>query len=117
MVRGLNPVQIIRKGQARTGSPKNAAALLSEISSAAETSACSAPPGRFRIAGGVAHNEDLNVKSPLLRPSGTGDIDPARPSAQNHDRIGSARPQGGLNYSRSRRHDPVKLSDPFTAIG
>ncbi|MDP2811863.1 MAG: AsmA family protein [Rhodocyclaceae bacterium] len=39
--------------------------------------------GSFRIAGGVAHNEDLAAKSPFLRLAGAGDID-----------IGN----GGMNY-------------------
>lgn len=71
----------------------------------------------FRIAGGIAHNEDLSAKSPYLRASGAGDIDFA------HSRIdylakatvvGTAKGQEGQELEQLKGLTlPVRLTGPF----
>ncbi len=72
----------------------------------------------FKIANGVAHNDDLNMKSPLLRINGSGDIDighetlnyTARPTV-----VASLKGQGGSDLdSLSGLTFPVKVTGSFT---
>lgn len=70
-VRGVNIGKMLRDAKAvlKSGQASNAAADATEKTDFAELSAS------FRIAGGVARNDDLSMKSPLLRLGGAGDID------------------------------------------
>lgn len=70
-VKGINLAQRLREIKAGLGSKQEVtqAARSSEKTDFAELSAS------FRIAGGVAHNDDLMLKSPFLRVTGAGDID------------------------------------------
>ncbi len=68
-IKGINVAQKLRaagnlvgKTQTQTGNPS-------------EKTDFSELKGSFKIAQGVAHNDDLSMKSPLLRLSGNGDID------------------------------------------
>lgn len=73
----------------------------------------------FKIAKGVAHNEDLSMKSPLLRVTGSGDIDignsmlnyTARPTVVN-----TTKGQGGADMEALNGLTfPVKATGPFSA--
>jgi len=73
----------------------------------------------FKIAKGVAHNEDLSMKSPLLRVTGSGDIDignsmlnyTARPTVVN-----TTKGQGGADIDALNGLTfPVKVTGPFSA--
>lgn len=73
----------------------------------------------FKIANGVAHNEDLTMKSPLLRVAGSGDIDignsmlnyTARPTVVN-----TTKGQGGADMEAlNGLAFPVKVTGPFAA--
>lgn len=73
----------------------------------------------FKIAKGVAHNEDLSMKSPLLRVTGSGDIDignsmlnyTARPTVVN-----TTKGQGGADMEALNGLTfPVKVTGPFSA--
>ncbi|MBP5987258.1 MAG: AsmA family protein [Azonexus sp.] len=70
-VKGINIAKSLRELQGVLGAQKKTtvAASGSEKTDFSELSAS------FRIAGGVAHNDDLQMKSPLLRLTGNGDID------------------------------------------
>lgn len=70
-VKGINIGKTLREYKAMSGAKQGAAqrAIATEKTDFTEMSAS------FRIANGVAHNEDLSAKSPLLRLSGSGDID------------------------------------------
>ena len=72
----------------------------------------------FKIANGVAHNDDLSMKSPLLRLSGAGDIDIGKDSidylakatlAKTLEGQGGADSVGGLTV-------PVRVSGPFVDL-
>lgn len=73
----------------------------------------------FKINNGVAHNEDLSMKSPLLRVTGRGDIDignsmlnyTAKPTV-----VASLKGQGGADLEALNGLTfPVKVTGPFSA--
>lgn len=73
----------------------------------------------FKIAKGVAHNDDLTMKSPLLRVAGSGDIDignstlnyTARPTVVN-----TLKGQGGSEMEALNGLTfPVRVTGPFAA--
>ena len=70
-VKGVDLAGTIRKAKAMFGS-KNA---LEQQAKGGEKTDFSELTGTFTIKNGVAHNEDLQAKSPLLRLAGAGDID------------------------------------------
>jgi AsmA protein len=74
----------------------------------------------FAIKNGVAHNQDLDVKSPLLRVGGAGDIDIGNSSINyvvKASLVASAKGQGGASADQlSGITVPVKLSGPFDAM-
>ncbi|MGZ3238915.1 MAG: AsmA family protein, partial [Burkholderiaceae bacterium] len=73
-IHGINLAQMIRDAKAKLGT-FSGAAQQTGTSSANEKTDFSEMKGSFRIANGVAHNDDLNAKSPLIRVGGAGDID------------------------------------------
>jgi AsmA protein len=74
----------------------------------------------FTIKNGVAHNQDLDVKAPLIRISGAGDIDLGNSSLNyvvKASVVASAKGQGGAGLDQlAGLTVPVKLSGPFDAM-
>lgn len=69
-IKGINIADLARRARSlRTGNLEGAAATKTEKTDFSEMTAS------FVIRNGVAHNEDLNVKSPFVRLAGAGDID------------------------------------------
>ena len=68
----------------------------------------------------MAHNEDLDVKAPLFRVTGAGDIDIAKSSINYVAKaavVASAQGQGGKERSDlTGLTVPVKLSGPFDSM-
>jgi AsmA protein len=71
----------------------------------------------FAIKGGVAHNEDLDMKSPLFRIGGAGDIDIGNSRLDYTTKasvVATTKGQGGEDLERLRGLTvPVRLSGPF----
>ncbi|MGE5648765.1 MAG: AsmA-like C-terminal region-containing protein, partial [Bacillota bacterium] len=88
---------------------------------AAEKTDFSELSGSFRIANGVAHNDDLSIKSPLMRIGGSGDIDLGAERLDYLVRatvVQSLQGQGGPELQALRGVTvPVRLSGPFAALG
>jgi len=113
-VKGVDIGAIITKARSALGSQQAQAADGKERTDFSELNAT------FAIKNGVAHNDDLDVKAPLFRVSGAGDIDVAK-SAINYvvkaAVVATAKGQGG-----KERDDlagltvPVKLSGPLDAM-
>jgi len=99
-IKGIDIAELLRKARAAAGKQSGQAADSKERTDFAELSAS------FSIRNGVAHNEDLDVKSPLLRIGGSGDIDIGR-STINY--VVKASIVGGLTV-------PVKLAGPLDAM-
>src|SRR3989442_520489 len=101
-IKGINIAELLRKARAAAGKQSGQAADSKERTDFSELSAS------FSIKNGVAHNEDLDVKSPLLRIGGSGDIDIGR-SAINY--VVKASVVGTTSLTV-----PVKLSGPLDAM-
>ena len=74
----------------------------------------------FAIKNGVAHNEDLSLKSPFLRVTGAGDVDIAADSVNYVVKTGvvaSTAGQGGKELGDLKGLTiPVRVSGPFDAL-
>jgi len=74
----------------------------------------------FVIKNGVAHNQDLDMKAPLIRVGGAGDIDIGNSSLNyvvKASVVASAKGQGGAGMDQlAGLTVPVKLSGPFDAM-
>src|SRR2546425_1959204 len=101
-IKGIDIAGLLRKARAAAGKQSGQAADSKERTDFSELSAS------FSITNGVAHNEDLDVKSPLLRIGGSGDIDIGR-SAINY--VVKASVVGTTSLTV-----PVKLSGPLDAM-
>ncbi|HYD79047.1 MAG TPA: AsmA family protein [Paucimonas sp.] len=125
-VRGVNVAQVIRDAKARIGalrgnSPGAQPAAQTGTGSTDQKTDFSELSGSFRIAKGVARNEDLSIKSPLLRIGGAGDVNLG---AERLDYLVKAtvvstlQGQGGPELQALKGVTvPVRLSGPFAAIG
>jgi len=74
----------------------------------------------FAIRNGVAHNEDLSLKSPFLRVSGSGDVNIPQNSMNyvvKTSVVGSMAGQGGAERTELKGLTvPVRVSGPFDAL-
>ena len=68
-IKGIDIAAILRKARSALGQQQAQAAATTERTDFSEMTAS------FNIKNGVAHNEDLEVKAPLFRISGSGNID------------------------------------------
>ena len=115
-IRGINIAQKLRdlKSTLSTGSTPAAAASSNEKTDFSELTAS------FSIKNGVATNNDLQAKSPLLRLGGAGTIDIGASSLDytiQASVVGTLAGQGGSDLSNLRGMTlPVRLSGPFTAL-
>ncbi len=120
-VNGINVAQAVRKAKATIGELRGSAAPQTGTGSAAEKTDFSELSGSFRIANGVARNEDLNVKSPLIRVGGSGDINLGEDRLDYLAKatvVSTLQGQGGPELQALKGLTvPVKLSGPFSAIG
>lgn len=118
-VRGINLAQAIRRARALAkggagGGDGAGTAAKDEATDFSELTAS------LRIAGGVARNDDLAAKSPLLRVGGAGDIDLAASRLDYTVKatvVSTLEGQGGAELQALRGQTiPVKLIGPFDAI-
>ena len=65
----------------------------------------------FKVSNGVAHNDDLAVKAPVLHITGNGDIDIGNDSLNYTTKVTVSKTEGGSTATL-----PVYLSGPFTAL-
>jgi len=101
-VRGVNIGQIVRIAKG-TGT-----------GSAADKTDFSEMSASFRIAGGVAHSDDLLATSPLMRLTGSGDVDVGN---DRLDFLVKATVTGADIAALRGKTVPVRLRGPFASIG
>jgi AsmA protein len=115
-IKGINLAETLRKTKAMLGS-KSASQQAAEGSQKTDFSALDAS---FTIRGGVAHNQDLDVKAPLFRIGGVGDVDIGNSSLNYLAKasiVASAKGQGGAGLDElAGLTVPVKLNGPFDAV-
>jgi AsmA protein len=115
-VHGINIAQKLRDVKsALSGAPSQ-----TQAASGSEKTDFSELTGSFAIKNGVATNNDLQAKSPLLRVNGAGTIDigaGALDYTVQASVVGTLSGQGGGDLSSLRGVTvPVHLSGPFTAL-
>ncbi|HEX6689584.1 MAG TPA: AsmA family protein [Burkholderiales bacterium] len=114
--KGFNLGEALRKAKAALGGSRE------EKAAAAETKQTdfSEMSASFAIKNGVAHNEDLDVKAPLFRVAGKGDVDIGNSRLDYTTKatvVGTSKGQGGAELEQlSGLTVPVRLSGPFDAI-
>lgn len=72
-IKGINIAKKLREAQGMLG--KGGASAQTQSADNSEKTDFSELKASFKVNNGVAHNEDLSLKSPLLRVTGNGDID------------------------------------------
>ncbi len=110
-IKGINIAQTLRSAKAKLGGDVTQAASATDKTDFSELSAS------FKIANGVARNDDLAAKSPFLRLGGNGDIDIGN-SQLNYvlkaSVVGTAAGQGGKETDALKGLTvPVRVSGPF----
>ncbi|MEQ1836942.1 MAG: AsmA family protein [Candidatus Nitrotoga sp.] len=114
-IKGINIAKKIRDVQGKFG---KGSAAQTESANKEEQTDFSEMKASFKVTQSVAHNDDLLMKSPLLRLSGVGDIDIGNDSinylaratlAKTLEGQGGSDQVGGLTV-------PVRLSGPFTNL-
>ena len=115
-IKGIDIAGSIRDAKAKLGSLKGDK---TQAASQKEKTDFSELTASFTIKNGVAHNNDLSGKSPLLRLGGEGDIDIGNENLDYLVKatvVATAAGQGGKELGDLRGLTvPVKLSGPFTA--
>jgi AsmA protein len=113
-IKGVNIAAMLRRAQAALGGTQTQSASATEQTDFSELKAS------FNIGDGVAHNDDLSAKSPLLRLGGQGDIDigaGAMDYVVKATLVGSLEGQGGKEVSQLKGVTvPVRISGPFDAL-
>jgi AsmA protein len=114
-VKGFNLTEALRKTKAAFGS-KSAQQQPSDPSQRTDFSEMTAS---FVIRNGVARNDDLDVKAPLVRLGGAGDIDIGNSQLNYVARatvVATSKGQGGADLDHlAGLTVPVKLTGPFDA--
>jgi len=114
-VKGINLEEALRKTKAAFGS-RTAQAQAGSSAARTDFSEMSAS---FALKDGVARNDDLSVKAPLVRVGGSGDIDIGNSRLDYVARVSvvaSAKGQGGTELDHLKGLTiPVKLTGSFDA--
>jgi len=115
-IKGINLAQTLRNTKA-----KLAGGNMSQSANATDKTDFSEFGASFKIASGVAHNDDLSAKSPFLRLGGNGDIDIGNSSVNYLLKaavVASAGGQGGKETDALKGIAvPVRVSGPFEKPG
>ena len=114
-IKGINIAASLRSAQAQLGRQgASSAASRNEKTDFSELKAS------FTIRNGVAHNDDLVVKSPLLRLGGSGDINLGASAMDYLARVsvvGSIEGQGGKELAQMKGVTlPLRISGPLDAL-
>jgi AsmA protein len=120
-INGINLAATIRNAKAKIGQVQGKPAAEQGTGSAQDKTDFTELSGSFKIANGVAHNDDLSAKTPLLRLGGSGDINIGTDSLDYTARatiVPSLEGQGGPELQELKGLTiPVRLTGPFNAIG
>lgn len=111
-IKGINIADLARRARSlRSGNLEGAAAVKTEKTD------FSAMTASFVIRNGVAHNEDLDVKSPFVRLSGSGDVDLGAATLNYLAKasvVATTTGQGGKTLDQARGITiPIRLTGPL----
>ena len=118
-IKGINLAQTLRDAKAKLGQTNPQASTTQQANTSQQTD-FSELTASFKIAGGVAHNDDLALKSPFLRLSGAGDIDIAAAQMNYLAKatvVASGEGQGGQDMAQLKGLSvPVRVNGPFANL-
>jgi AsmA protein len=119
-IKGINIGEVIRKARSALGGGGSQAAAQGESGGGKPQTDFTELSASFTIKNGIAHNEDLDAKSPLFRLGGAGDINIPQSSLNYVAKaaiVATAEGQGGRERDQlAGLTVPVKLSGPFDDI-
>jgi AsmA protein len=114
-IKGIDIASAIRTAQSKLGGGTQ-----TQAASAGEKTDFTELKASFRIKNGIAHNDDLSAKSPLLRLGGSGDINIGADSMDYVARatiVGTLEGQGGKELSQLKGVTvPVRIAGPFDQL-
>lgn len=114
-IKGINLAQSLRDIKAKLGQPDT-----TQKANADQKTDFSELTASFKIANGVAHNDDLAMKSPFIRLSGAGDIDVGASQINYLAKatlVNSGEGQGGKAADELKGLTvPVRLTGPFDKL-
>jgi len=117
-IKGINLGEVLRKARSALGGSQ--AAAQGESAGDAQKTDFSELNASFTIKNGVAHNEDLDVKAPLFRVTGAGDIDIANSTINYVAKaavVATTQGQGGKERTDlTGLTVPVKLTGPLDGM-
>ncbi len=120
-IKGINIAKVIGAAKARIGQLQGKPAPQTGTAASEDKTGFSELTGSFRINQGVAHNEDLRLKSPLLRVEGAGDVDIGADKLDyllKATVVNTLQGQGGPELQALKGLTiPVRISGPFNSIG
>ena len=115
-IKGINLAQTLRDIKSKLGGGQDA----TQQAKAGEKTDFSELSASLHIAKGVAHNEDLSMKSPFLRLAGAGDIDIGEGRMDYLAKtsvVSSSSGQGGKDLEHLKGLTiPVRITGPFDAL-
>jgi AsmA protein len=115
-IKGINIAKKMRDAKSMLGKP--GASAQTQAANKEEKTDFSELKGTFKVNNGIAHNEDLSMKSPLLRLSGNGDINLVQNSMNyvaKASLVKTLEGQGGKD-SVAGLTVPVRISGPFADL-
>src|ERR1051325_3076382 len=114
-IKGINLAEVFRRAKTALGSSEEKAQARE-----AQQTDFSEMTASFNIKNGVAHNDDLDMKAPLFRVTGKGDIDIGNSKIDyvtNATVVATTKGQGGADLAQlSGLTVPVHLVGPFDAL-
>ena len=117
-IKGINLAQSLRDLKGKLGAKQGADAT--QQAKAGDKTDFSELTGSLKIANGVAHNDDLAMKSPFLRLSGAGDIDIGAGQMNYVAKasvVGTSAGQGGKETDQLKGLTvPVRVTGPFESL-
>jgi len=119
-IKGINLAQSLRDLKGKLGAASGKPEDSTQQAKAGDKTDFSELTASLKIANGVAHNEDLAMKSPFLRLAGAGDIDIGE-GRMNYlakaSVVASAAGQGGQGLDQLKGLTvPVRVSGPFASL-
>lgn len=124
-VRGVNIAQVVRNAKAKIGALRGSGgdsgnAQQTGTGSSGEKTDFSEMTASLHINNGVAHNDDLSIKSPLFRIGGAGDVNIGEDRLNYLVKatvVSNLQGQGGPELQTLKGLTvPVRLSGPYTAL-
>jgi AsmA protein len=119
-IKGVNLAQSVRDIKGKLGSLTGKAEGTTQKAKAGEKTDFSELSATLKITNGVAHNDDLAMKSPFLRLAGAGDIDIGAGHMNYLAKatlVSTSTGQGGKEADKVKGFTvPVRIAGPFEAL-